>query len=188
MQEKAIEVLSRLCRDQPVVLGDLIVATPKAIVALTEYVVASTRTEVKVGGTALLICAFKEHRQQAMEELNQSGSFGPLIQSLIKMLDMEALDHSNKNEMQNGFHAKSKDMSNDNQLEDFRVPLDHDPAAMLGGTAALWLLSIIASHNDENKVAIMEGGAIELLTEKLASVVSSTAQVIFNAVPFSPAY
>jgi hypothetical protein len=53
----------------------------------------------------------------------------------------------------------------------------HDPASVLGGTVALWLLSIIASYNSESKVAIMEEGAIEVLIKKLANFSSSAHQV-----------
>ncbi|KAI5082947.1 hypothetical protein GOP47_0002690 [Adiantum capillus-veneris] len=175
MQEKAIEVLSRLCRDQPIVLGDLIAGTVKCIAALAEHVIGSRRIEVKVGGTALLICAFKEHRQRAIEGLHESGSFILLIQSLVDMLGVKALeDHSEKGySLQEGQHLRRSEKLFDHQIDDNKTHLEHDPAAMLGGTAALWLLSIIASHDDSSKVAIMEAGAIELLAEKLANVVSN---------------
>eukprot|EP00250_Pteridium_aquilinum_P021587 c25167_g2_i1 orf=475-6879(+) len=176
MQEKAIEVLSRLCRDQPIVLGDLIAGTAKCIAALAEHVINSKRIEVKVGGTALLICAFKEHRQRAMEGLHESGSFTPLIQSLVEMLGVKALEHQSERSynLKEGNYTRRSEKVFDNQTDDSKTHLEHDPAAMLGGTAALWLLSIIASHDDNSKVAIMEAGAIELLSEKLANVVSNT--------------
>lgn len=174
MQEKAIEVLSKLCRDQPIVLGDSIAGTPKCIAALAQHVINSSRTEVKVGGTALLICAFKEHRQEAMEGLINSGFFSPLIQSLVDMLGVKGLEPS---ESQEGSHLRKVERADDGQVSDFKIPLEHDPAAMLGGTAALWLLSLIASQDDKNKLAIMEAGAVELLADKLANVVSNFSQV-----------
>ncbi|KAH7422104.1 hypothetical protein KP509_13G090700 [Ceratopteris richardii] len=177
MQEKAIEVLSRLCRDQPIVLGDLIAGADKCIAALADHVIKSRRIEVKVGGTALLICAFKEHRQRAMEGLHESGSFTLLIQSLVDMLGNKSVEeHPQKtyNHQDDQYSRKSEKLF-DYHADDNRTNLEHDPAVMLGGTAALWLLSIIASHDDSSKVAIMEAGAIELLAEKLANVVSNAA-------------
>lgn len=183
MQEKAIEVLSRLCRDQPTVLGDLVAGTPRCIAALADHVINSTRIDVKVGGTALLICAFKEHKQRAMEALNESGFFSLLIQSLIDMLGVKAVEHQSErgySDLQEIVDTKRGEKIMDrvySQTEELKFHLDHDPAAMLGGTAALWLLSIIASNDDKSKVAIMEAGAIELLTDKLANMVSNSAQV-----------
>eukprot|EP00250_Pteridium_aquilinum_P021586 c25167_g1_i2 orf=367-6780(+) len=180
MQEKAIEVLSKLCRDQPIVLGDLIAGTSMCIAALAEHIINSPKIEVKVGGTALLICAFKEHRQQAMEGLSNSGFFSLLIQSLIDMLGVKELEQQSgksSSELQEGSHGKKGERVNESQINDFKISLEHDPAAMLGGTAALWLLSLIASHDDKSKLAIMEAGAIELLAEKLANVVSNVTQV-----------
>jgi hypothetical protein len=182
MQEKSIEVLSRLCRDQPIVLGDLIASTPKCIAALSDHVINSKKIEVKVGGTALLICGFKEHRQQAMEGLQESGSFVFLIQSLVDMLSVKSSQHQSERmygDSQDGSYVWKAEKAAD--MDDFKLHSDNDPAAMLGGTAALWLLSIIASHDDDSKVAIMEVGAIELLTEKLASVVSNSAQVLVTS-------
>jgi hypothetical protein len=177
MQERAIEVLSRICQNQPVVLGDLIAGTSKCISALVEHIINSSRAEVKVGGTALLVCALKEHRQQAMEALNKSLTFTLLTQSLINMIGITAIDYSHSGEVQNSFDPDEKDTSNNNQHNDIRISLEH---ATLDDTAALWLLSIIACQNDDNKVAIVEGGAIELLIEKLNNRVSNTLQVMWN--------
>ena len=114
-----------------------------------------------------------------MEALNESGTFILLIQSLINMLGMKAMDHSHNGEAQDNSGMEKKDTTN-NKHDDVRIPLEHESAAMLGGTAALWLLSIIACHNDDSKVAIKEEGAVELLTEKLADMASNMPQVMCN--------
>ncbi|KAH7284763.1 hypothetical protein KP509_34G069600 [Ceratopteris richardii] len=179
MQEKAIEVLSKLCRDQPAVLGDLIAGTPKCIAALSEHVIHSSKSEVKVGGTALLICAFKEHRKESMEGLTDSGCFTQLIQSLVDMLGMKDSEHvaTSFSDIQEGSCQRRIERANDGQANGPKIPLEHDPAAMLGNTAALWLLSLIASQDDTNKIAIMEVGTIEILADRLADVVSNFSQL-----------
>jgi hypothetical protein len=158
-------------------LGDLIASTSKCISALVEHIINSSRAEAKVGGTTLLACALKEHRQQAMEALNKSLTFTLLIQSLINMIAITAIDYSHSGEVQNSFDQNKKDTTDNNQHNDIGISLEH---ATLEDTAALWILSIIACHNDDNKVAIMDGGAIELLTEKLNNRASNMLQVMWN--------
>ncbi|CAM6095033.1 unnamed protein product [Calypogeia fissa] len=172
LKEKAVEILSRLCRDQPVVLGDLIAGTAKCIGALADRVINSSSLEVKVGAAALLICAAKEHRQTAMEALGEVGSYHGLIKSLVEMLgykpaeeiadsngDVAHEDDAVKDHKKNGMNGEEV-VENDSS--------EHDPAAILGGTVALWLLCVIASHDSKSKVAVMEANAIDVLTDKLA--------------------
>ncbi|BBH05653.1 hypothetical protein Prudu_017104 [Prunus dulcis] len=59
LQDKAIEILSRLCRDQPDVLGDTVATASGCISSITKRVINSTKSKVKIGGAALLICAAK---------------------------------------------------------------------------------------------------------------------------------
>ena len=174
VQEKAIEVLSRLCRDQSVVLGDLVVEMPRCIDALANRVIYSSSLEVKVGGAALLICAAKEHKQMALDTLNESGLFSQLIHSLVHMMKyaMEMNDL-----IVDKFEAVQGRTSQGGHVQEREAFPVHDPASVLGGTVALWLLSIIASYNSESKVAIMEAGAIEVLIKKLANFSSSAHQV-----------
>eukprot|EP00850_Spirogloea_muscicola_P022561 SM000301S11764 [mRNA] locus=s301:97323:108720:+ [translate_table: standard] len=142
MQERAIEVVSRLCKDQPVVLGDLIAGTADCIAALTERITTSPSLEVKVGGTALLICAAKEHRQQTMEAMVEAGTFTGLVQCLVDLLANRPPDDADGT-------AESS-------------------AALLANSVSLWLLAVIASHDNKSKVAVADAGAVEVLTEKLA--------------------
>lgn len=144
MQEKTIEVLSRLCKDQPVVLGDLLAGTAGCIVALTERITGASSLEVKVGGTALLICAAKEHRQSTMECMTESGTFVKLVRCLVAMLASHTPDD---NDAHGGGEAS---------------------AALLVNSVALWLLAVVASHDSKSKQLIAEAGAIDILTEKLA--------------------
>lgn len=177
IQEKAIEVLSRLCQDQPVILGDMVTKTPKCITALGDRTIHSSSLEVKVGGTALLICAAKDHRQKTLEVLNASGFFVDLIHSLIDMvkqgIDISVSGFVNVEEI-GECHSQESLVELNGKAEGGKPFSEIDPASILGGVTALWLLSIVASHDSKCKIAIMEAGAIEVLTHKLSNL-SSTA-------------
>ncbi|PQP99616.1 protein CELLULOSE SYNTHASE INTERACTIVE 3 [Prunus yedoensis var. nudiflora] len=54
--------------------------------------------------------------------------------------------------------------------DEFDVP---DPAIVLGGTVALWLLCIIGAFHAKSKLTIMEAGGLEALSDKLAGYTSN---------------
>ncbi|KAK9271196.1 hypothetical protein L1049_026786 [Liquidambar formosana] len=168
VQDMAIEILSRLCGDQPVALGDLLVARSRSIGSLANRIMNSTSLEVRVGGTALLICAAKEHKQQAMEALDVSGYLKALIYALVEMMKQNSSCCSLEIEVRTprGYMERTVFQEGD----EFEVP---DPATVLGGTVALWLLSIISSFHAKNKLTVMEAGGVEALTEKLACYTSN---------------
>ncbi|KAH9312874.1 hypothetical protein KI387_027909 [Taxus chinensis] len=163
VQEKAIEVLSRLCRDQPIVLGDLLAGTCRYIYALAGRVIHSSNLGVKVGSTALLICAAKEHRQRTLDALNESGFFVQLICCLVHMLKHATIINSLRIDRVKNVRGYKIHGGHVEEGDAFSM---HDWASILGGTVALWLLSIVSSYDGETKVANMEAGAIEVLTEK----------------------
>jgi hypothetical protein len=196
VQEKAIEVLSRLCRDQPVVLGDLIADNPKCIAALADRIIQSANAEVKIGGAALLICAAKEHRHVSMEALRDAGFSGELIRSLVDMLAFKSVEDAGDDDdnlattsdpeeeeeevtftVDESGVARRKDKTHDAAAADDDIFLEHGPAKISGGTVALWLLCVIASHDSLSKVAITEAGAIEVVTEKLAIFAPNAREV-----------
>ncbi|CAI9115428.1 OLC1v1016328C1 [Oldenlandia corymbosa var. corymbosa] len=159
VQDKAIEILSRLCGDQPVGLSDALVARSRSIIALANRIMNSSSLEVRVGGLALLICAAKEHRVQSMDALDMSGYLKPLIYTLVDMMKEQSSCSSLEIEVKTprGFSEKN----------DFHgIP---DPATVLGGTVALWLLSIMSSHHRKNKLTVVEAGGLEALYDKLTS-------------------
>lgn len=162
-QDKAVEILSRLCSDQPVVLGDLLVAKPNSISSLANRIMNSPSLEVKVGGAALLICAAKEHRQQTMEVLEASGFLKALIYALVDMMKHNSSCSSLEIEVRTPRGYAERTVFH--ETGDFDVP---DPATVLGGTVALWLLSIISSFHTKNQLTIMEAGGVEALCDKLA--------------------
>lgn len=168
LQDKAIEVLSRLCGEQPVVLGDLLVAKLRSLGSLANRIMNSSSLEVRVGGAALLICAAKGHKQQSMEALDVSGYLKPLIYALVEMMKQNSSYSSLEIEVRTprGFMERTAFQEG----EEFDVP---DPATVLGGTVSLWLLALIASFHAKNKVTVMEAGGLEALSEKLASHTSN---------------
>lgn len=188
VQEKAIEVLSRLCRDQAVVLGDLIADNPKCITALADRIIQSSSSEVKVGGAALLICAAKEHRQVSMEALQEAGFSVELIRSLVEMLGFKSVEDTGEDEdaisdaeeesvtftVDESGVARRKESGHEGADVTF---LQHGPAQISGGTVALWLLCMIASHDSLSKIAITDAGAIEVVTEKLAIFAPNAREV-----------
>ncbi|XP_052189037.1 protein CELLULOSE SYNTHASE INTERACTIVE 3 [Diospyros lotus] len=168
VQDKAIEILSRLSGDQPVVLGDLLIAKSKSIFGLANRIMNSTSLEVRVGAAALLICAAKEHKIQSMDALDVSGYIKPLIYTLVYMMKQNSSCSSLEIEVRTprGFVERTAF----HEGEEFDVP---DPATVLGGTVALWLLSIISSFHTKNKLTVVEAGALEALSDKLTTYTSN---------------
>lgn len=189
VQEKAIEVLSRLCRDQVEVLGSLIADNPKCITALADRIIQSSSLEVKVGGAALLICAAKEHRQVSMDALREAGFSVELIRSLVEMLAFKSVEEAGEDEdatsdaeeeevtftVDESGVARRKE--NGHEGVDGVTFLEHGPAQISGGTVALWLLCMIAAHDSLSKIAITDAGAIEVVTEKLAIFAPNAREV-----------
>lgn len=168
LQDKAIEILSRLCGEQPVVLGDLLIARSRSLGSLGNRIMNSCSLEVRVGGAALLICAAKEHKEQWMEVLEVSGYLKPLIYALVDMMKQNSRCSSLEIEVRTskGFMERTAFHEGD----EFDLP---DPAVVLGGTIALWLLCIIGSCNAKSKLTILEAGGLEALSDKLESHTSN---------------
>ncbi|KAJ4967042.1 hypothetical protein NE237_018891 [Protea cynaroides] len=163
-QDKAIEILSRLCGDQPIVLADLLVAHPNSFVSLAHRIMNSSSLEVRVGGAALLICAAKEHKERSMDALDASGFLKPLIYALVEMMKRNSSCCNLEIEVRTPRGYMERTVFQDGG--DFEIP---DPATVLGGTVALWLLSIISSFHKKNKITVMEAGGVEVLADKLSS-------------------
>ncbi|KAL0326151.1 UNVERIFIED_CONTAM: protein CELLULOSE SYNTHASE INTERACTIVE 3 [Sesamum radiatum] len=167
VQDKAIEILSRLSRDQPVVLGNLLISNSRAIGALASRITKVSSLEVRVGGIALLICATKEHKIQSMGALEASGYMKPLIYALVDMIKQ-----SSSLEFEITTPRGFTDRSAFRDGDDIHVP---DPATVLGGTVALWLLAIVSSSHSKHKITVMEAGGLEALSDKLAEYAKKEA-------------
>ncbi|KAH6782643.1 CELLULOSE SYNTHASE INTERACTIVE 3 [Perilla frutescens var. frutescens] len=162
VQDKTIEILSRLSGDQPVRLADLLVSYSRSIGALASRIMKSSSLEVRVGGTTLLICAAKMHKNESMDILEASGYMRSLIYKLVDMVKQNSPSPPNP-EIKT--RRAYRDRSTFRDGDEFYVP---DPATVLGGTAALWLLCLVSSSHSENKITVMEAGGLEVLHDKLA--------------------
>ncbi|XP_052195664.1 protein CELLULOSE SYNTHASE INTERACTIVE 1 [Diospyros lotus] len=166
LQDKAIEILSRLCQTQPDVLGNTIACAYGCIASIAGRVISVSNKRVKIGGTALLICTAKVNHQRVVEDLNQSNSHSLLINSLVGMLnysrnerDTEAINICRQTE--EGGHGEN----------------ERSTAVIAGANLVIWLLSVLASHDDKSKIEIMEAGAVEVLTERISHCLSQYTQV-----------
>ncbi|TYI82901.1 hypothetical protein E1A91_D05G253800v1 [Gossypium mustelinum] len=170
LQDKSIEILSRLCGDQPVVLSDLLVARSTSICSLANRTMNSANLEVRVGGAALLSCTAKEHKQQSVDVLDRSGYLKPLIEALVDMAKKNSRCTSLEIEVRGRAPREFIERTAFQEGEEFDVP---DPAIVLGGTIALWLLLILSSCLPKNRITIMEAGGLEVLSDKLANYASN---------------
>ncbi|WOG97211.1 hypothetical protein DCAR_0416551 [Daucus carota subsp. sativus] len=168
VQDKAIEILSRLCADHPALLGNSLVANSRSIASLAKRIIKSTCLEVRVGGTALLISAAKERKSNTIDALFASGYLMPFVYALVEMTRRNSGCHSLEIEVATPRGSTEKPPFQ--EADDFEIP---DPAIILGGTAALWLLSIISSYHVKNKKLVVEAGGLEALSEKLAHYTAS---------------
>ncbi|KAJ0256566.1 Protein CELLULOSE SYNTHASE INTERACTIVE 3 [Hirschfeldia incana] len=168
VQDKAIEILSRLCSDQQYLLSELIVSRPESIGVLADRIVNASSLEVRVGGTALLLCATKEKKQLITEALDQSGFSKLLLHALVDMIKHSSKCFSIETEVltPKGFMEK-------NVFQDTGGFYFPDPAKILGGTVALWLLCLLTSVDAKSKLIVVEAGGLEVLFEKLARHTSS---------------
>ncbi|XP_004502453.1 protein CELLULOSE SYNTHASE INTERACTIVE 1 isoform X2 [Cicer arietinum] len=178
LQDKAIEILSRLCMDQPSVLGETVATASGCISSIAKRIInsASTNVKVKIGGAAILICAAKENHQKLVEDLNLSNLCANLIQSLVDMLISSQAtwvnegDDDNKEVISICRHTKEADDGK----------FTKSTAVISGANVAIWLLSVLACHDKKGKVAIMEAGAIEILTDRIGNFSSQYSQIDYK--------
>ncbi|KAJ4848169.1 Interactor with COP9 signalosome (CSN) complex [Turnera subulata] len=158
LQDKAIEVLSRLCRDQPVALGEAVATASDCISSVSRRVVSSENPRVKVGGAALLICAARVSHQRVVEDLNLSNSCSHLIQSLVAMLSSTPTSVDHEKESIGVYRHTTGETVNESVTSTTMI---------CGYNLAIWLLSILACHDEKSKTVIMDAGAIEVLTDRI---------------------
>ncbi|KAF6149220.1 hypothetical protein GIB67_026076 [Kingdonia uniflora] len=160
LQDKAIYILSKLCRDQSFVLGNTISSSYECISSIARRVISSKNTNIKVGGTALLICAAKVDQERVVLSLTESKLCTYLIQSLIEMLSL-AQSFGGENKEDISIYRYIKEATRKNETENCVAVISSD-------NVAIWLLAILACHDDRSKISIMEAGAIDILTDKIS--------------------
>ncbi|XP_020598358.1 protein CELLULOSE SYNTHASE INTERACTIVE 3 [Phalaenopsis equestris] len=170
VQDKAILILSRLCRDQSVTLGNLLVGRLGSITSLSNRILRSSNIEVRIGGASLLLCAGKDHKQQTLSALEASGLLNDLIYALVDMMKLssnfkypgtEAQPSKNFVEM-NSIHRN---------LDDLSAP---DPAATLAGSVSLWLVLIIVSYHAKSRITFFEARGVEAISDKMEGYVTNS--------------
>uniref|UniRef100_M8C6H0 U-box domain-containing protein 12 n=1 Tax=Aegilops tauschii TaxID=37682 RepID=M8C6H0_AEGTA len=164
LQDKAIEVLSRLCLDQHDVVGGLVSEIPGCISSAARRVIGSNLLKVKVGGCALLVCAAKEHCQKQIEILSDSSLYIQLIHSLVGMINTANLPSEN-GDGESIADIKISRHSKENSSDTEMVP---HTAVISGNMIPLWLLAVFARHDDKTRAEILEAGAVQMLTEKIS--------------------
>ncbi|XP_031115240.1 protein CELLULOSE SYNTHASE INTERACTIVE 3 [Ipomoea triloba] len=162
VQDKAIEILSRLCMEQPAMLSGLLISKARSVAALAERIINSS-LEVRIGGTALLICAARDYRHQSMDSLDASGYLKPLVFALVGMMKHKSKYSSLEIEVKTprGYAGNAAFQEGD----ELKVS---DSVTVSGSTLAMWLLSIISSFHAKSKVTIVEAGGLDILADRLA--------------------
>ncbi|CAI0554462.1 unnamed protein product [Linum tenue] len=165
LQDKAIEILSRLCRDQSVVLGETVATASGCIASVAKRVINSKSGKVKIGGAALLICAAKYSHQRVVEDLNQSNSCIYLIQSLVAMVTSAEASPSQNDDDENECISicRTSKVEGENGGSTSQTCMIH------GYNLAIWLLSVLACHDEKSKIVILEAGAVEAVTDRISN-------------------
>ncbi|PKA58082.1 U-box domain-containing protein 4 [Apostasia shenzhenica] len=160
LQDKAIEILSRLCRDQPNILGSMVSKTDGCMPSIARRVIGSNFLKVKVGGAALLICAAQENSQKAVDSLNESNLCTNLVHSLVGMFrhTSSLSDHGGLDISICRYPKEQQKISES----------EFSTAIISNHIIAIWLLCLLACHDKKSKAIIMEAGAVEFLTEKMS--------------------
>ncbi|KAK1605128.1 hypothetical protein QYE76_028801 [Lolium multiflorum] len=164
LQDKAIEVLSRLCFDQHDVVGGLVSEIPGCISSVARRIIGSNILKVKVGGCALLACAAKEHCQKQIEILCDSSLYIQLIHSLVGMINTTNLPSENgdgESIADIKISRCSKENNNDAEMV-------CSTAVISGNMIPLWLLAVFTRHDNKTRAEILEAGGVEMLNEKIS--------------------
>ncbi|XP_065019414.1 protein CELLULOSE SYNTHASE INTERACTIVE 1-like [Musa acuminata AAA Group] len=164
LQDKSIEILSRLCHDQQSALGAVVLETSGCVPSIAKRVIGSNSFKVKIGGGALLICAAKEQSQKLMEALNEPNLCTHLIHSLVGMLhstnsSIHQRDGQGNMDISISRHSKGKLRNGEAECS---------TAIISSNMVAIWLLSVFAAHDNRSKATIMEAGAVEIITDKIS--------------------
>ncbi|KAH1196501.1 Protein CELLULOSE SYNTHASE INTERACTIVE 1 [Glycine max] len=177
LQDKAIEILSRLCKDQPFVLGDTVVTASGCISSIAKRIINSTskNVKVKIGGAAVLICAAKVNHQKLVEDLNLSNLCANLVQSLVDMLIFSQATLDNQGDDSREVISICRHTKEANDCKS-----STGTALISSANLAIWLLSVLACHDEKSKIAIMEAGAIEVLTDRIADCFSQYSQIDYK--------
>ncbi|PQQ09794.1 uncharacterized protein Pyn_41289 [Prunus yedoensis var. nudiflora] len=128
--------------------------------------------DVKIGGAALLICAAKVSHQRVMEDLSESNLCTHLIQSLVAMLTSLGNPGDDDNDSISIYRHSKEETKNDEY--------NSSTGVIYGVNLVMWLLSVLACHDERCKIVIMEAGAVEVLTDRISNCFSHYSQIEFK--------
>ncbi|CAN7136653.1 protein CELLULOSE SYNTHASE INTERACTIVE 1 [Brassica rapa] len=173
LQDKAIEVLSRLCRDQPIVLGNMVNNARDCVSSIAKRVINSRDQKIKIGGAAIIICAAKVDDQRMIENLNETQLCAKFVQALVRILDSPQIcvQDQEKDERDNiciCIHPKEK--VEDEEEEATEIWEGSTGATLIAGdNLAIWLLSVLSCHDEKSRAVILESEGIELITDRIGN-------------------
>ncbi|CAF2276517.1 unnamed protein product [Brassica napus] len=173
LQDKAIEVLSRLCRDQPIVLGNMVNNARDCVSSIAKRVINSRDQKIKIGGAAIIICAAKVNDQRMIENLNETQLCAKFVQALVRILDSPQIcvQDQEKDERDNiciCIHPKEK--VEDEEEEATEIWEGSTGATLISGdNLAIWLLSVLSCHDEKSRAVILESEGIELITDRIGN-------------------
>ncbi|CAF2114296.1 hypothetical protein YC2023_103495 [Brassica napus] len=171
LQDKAIEVLSRLCRDQPIVLGNMVNNARDCVSSIAKRVINSRDHKIKIGGAAIIICAAKVDDQRMIENLNETQLCAKFVQALVRILDSPSVQDQEKDERDNIFiciHPKEKEEDEEEEATESREG-STGVTLLSGDNLAIWLLSVLSCHDEKSRAVILESEGIELITDRIGN-------------------
>ncbi|XP_010501820.2 PREDICTED: uncharacterized protein LOC104779129 [Camelina sativa] len=175
VQDKAIEILSRFCKTQFLLLGQLLVIQSKSVSSLANRIINSSIPEIKVGGAMLLVCAAKNDKKLWAETIGRSGYLKNLVKTLLDMSKENSKSSSYGIEIQRPRSCITSHMC---------LTMDGskmvDPVTILGSTVSMWLLSIICSSHPKNRLVVMETNGLDIIVEKLQKIKSNNTEENFS--------
>ncbi|KAF6175720.1 hypothetical protein GIB67_022722, partial [Kingdonia uniflora] len=164
LQDKSIEILSRLCQYQSPVIGSIISSSLECVSLIVRRINTSTDTEVKIGGTALLLCAAEVDHKRFVEALNESSLCAYLIQSLIEGLSSGRSSVDKRDNNTTDYISIYRQSKRENVIDESETKT----RMISGDSLSILLLSILACHDEKSKISIMEAGGVEVLTGKIS--------------------
>ncbi|KAG8091117.1 hypothetical protein GUJ93_ZPchr0011g27070 [Zizania palustris] len=174
IQDKAIQILARLCQDQPSLLGEHLNRNQGCIAFLASRIIESTNTEIRVSSAITLISAMKHNREQPIDSIKTSGQMKNLISAFINMMKQASTSTSLDIEVWKPYPEKS--LYNYDKVF-LGVP---QSGKVLEETVALWLLSLICSTHLISKLTVMDLGGVETISDKLASYTANQQERLLH--------
>lgn len=166
IQDKSIQIIARLCKDQSFLLGEHINRSQGCLGSLASRFMESANMEIRIGSAIILISALKDDRKRSVEVLEASGQLRNLISALINMLKQCSTLTSLDIEVWKPYTDKSF-------LNCEQDVLDAPESGKVLEEAVAHLLSLICSFHPRSKLTVMDLGGVDIVSDKLASHITN---------------